>query len=124
MTLRDRLRARQLPTKVETLPGSAGEPDEQITLRALPAQDWEALIGLHPAAPDEAARGAAWDVKTFRPALLEAAVVSPEGEEPLSAQDWAELIASGRMTSGEINMLFNTACMLNDRAPDAGLGKD
>lgn len=123
MSLRDRLRARQLPTRVVALPGTAGEPDEEITLRALPAAEWEALIGLHPPSPLEVERGAAWDVATFRPALLAAAVVSPEGEEPLTAEDWAELIGTARMTAGEINLLFNTACMLNDRAPDVSVGK-
>lgn len=124
MTLRDRLRARQLPTQVVVLPGAAGEPDEPVTLRALPAQEWEALVGLHPPPPDEAAKGAAWDVATFRPALLAESVVCPDGEDPLTAQDWRELISSGRMTAGEVNALFNTACLINDRAPGATTGKD
>jgi hypothetical protein len=124
VSLRDRLRARQLPTSVVVLAGTAGEPDETITQRALTASEWEALVGLHPPATADAARGAAWDVATFRPALLAASVVSPEGEEPLSEQDWAELIATARMTAGEVNALFNGACLLNDRAPDVTVGKD
>lgn len=123
MSLRDRLRARQLPTRVVTLAGVDGEPDEEITLRALPAAEWEALVGLHPPQPGDAAKGAAWDVTSFRPALLAASVVAPEDEEPLTEQDWSELILSARMTAGEINLIFNTACLLNDRAPDATVGK-
>lgn len=107
------------------LAGVGGEPDERITLRALPASEWEALVGLHPPQPADAARGAAWDVATFRPALLAASVVTDDGEEPLSEEDWAELIVTARMTAGEINALFNGACVLNDRSPDmVSVGKD
>ena len=123
MSLRDRLRARQLPTQTVTLPSGDDGDDEQITLRALPAPEWEALVALHPASAEDQAKGAGWDVTTFRPALLAAAVVTAEGDEPLSEQDWAELIALGVMTAGEVNLLFNTACVLNDRAPDLSLGK-
>jgi hypothetical protein len=124
VSLRDRLRARQLPTCTVALPGADGGEDEKITLRALPAPEWEALVALHPPVGEDATRGAAWDWRTFRPALLEAAVVTAEGDEPLSAEDWAELIALGAMTAGEINALFNAACMLNDRGPDPLAGKD
>lgn len=124
MGLRDRLRARQLPTQTVTLPAAGDGEPEHIELRALPAAEWETLVALHPPSAEDQAKGAGWDVTTFRPALLAAAVQTGDGDEPLSEQDWAELIALGVMTSGEINLLFNTACVLNDRAPQVSLGKD
>jgi|GEM_PF-4153497 len=124
MSLRDRLRARQLPSQIVTLAAADNGAAEQIQLRALPAADWEALVQLHSPSEQDAARGAAWDVHTFRPALLAASVVTDAGEDPLSEQDWADLIAGHWMTAGEVNTLFNVACTLNDRTPDVSLGKD
>lgn len=123
MSLRDRLRVRQLPTEVVTLP-SPGEGDaELIEMRAMPAGDWEALVALHPPTEEQLEQGAEWNIATFRPALLASAVVTPGGEEPLSTQDWADLTASGAMTIGELNALFSVAVSLNDRAPMMTVGK-
>lgn len=123
MTLRDRLRARQLPTESVTLPtGGEGDP-EVIEMRALRASEWEALVLLHPPTEGQLAQGADWNIATFRPALLGVAVVTPDGEEPLTAQDWAELTASGAMTIGELNLLFDVAVALNDRSPMMTVGK-
>ncbi len=124
MSLRERLRARQLPREIVTLPPAVegGEP-ERIELRALPPDEWEALVGLHPATEGQAAQGAGWNVATFRPALLAASVVTPDGEEPLSEQDWAELVATGSMTIGELNVLLRVAIALNDRSPLVSVGK-
>ena len=106
------------------LPASGDQPAELVQLRGLPAEEWEALVQLHPpvgAARDE---GALWNVVTFRPALLAVSVLPDEGEEPLSEQDWAEIIALKTMTSGEINSIYNRAVDLNSRTPDVDLGKD
>lgn len=78
---------------------------------------------LHPPTEGQLEQGAEWNIATFRPALLGVAVCTPDGEEPLTAQDWAELTASGAMTIGELNALFSVAVSLNDRAPMMTVGK-
>jgi hypothetical protein len=120
---RDRLRARQLPTETIRLPDPAGGADEVFELRGLSPDEWETLVAEHPPSDDESALGAQWDVTTFRPALLAACVLTPEGDEPLTAQDWAELAAGTTFAPGEFTLLFHAALELNDRTPLAGLGK-
>ncbi len=126
MSLRERLRARQLPTAVVTLsPVVPGADPEQVRVRAIPADDWEALVALHPPTEAQRERGDAWDPATFRSALLAACVLTPEGEEPLTEEEWADAAASGWMVVGELNALFNCAYLLNDRTPQvSALGKD
>lgn len=123
MGRRERLRARQLPTATVTLPDPSGGVDEVFELRALSADEWEVLVAEHPPTEAQATRGASWDVTTFRPALLAACVLTPDGEEPLTAEDWTDLASSGAMAAGEVNLLYGTALELNDRSPLASVGK-
>jgi hypothetical protein len=124
MGLKDRLKARSLPTEVVTLP-PAGEGDdpERVTLTALLPKVWEDLVLAHPPTPEEQEGGAWWHVETFRPAVLEACVVTPEGEDPLTAADWQELATGGHLAAGELVLLFNVAVRLNDRSPLMSVGK-
>jgi hypothetical protein len=123
VSLRERLLARQLPSEVVTLPAVGGGEPERIELRAIPADVWEALVAAHPPTGEQAEQGADWNVATFRPALLALTVVTPEGEEPLTEADWAQLASSGAMSIGELTLLFNVAVALNDRSPLASVGK-
>lgn len=95
-------------------------PVERVTLRALPPSDWEALVEAHPPPKEKLDAGAAWNVSTFRSALLAACVVVPDGEEP---PDWEELTREGHLTAAELNMLFDAAIGVNARAPQVSTGK-
>lgn len=123
-SLRDRLRARTLPTAVVTLqPAQEGDHPEEITLRGLTPDVYEALIEAHPPTDEQRAKGAAYDFRPFRAALLAACVTTPDGEEALTEQDWDELATSGVMAAGEINQLFEAAIYVNNRNPLARVGK-
>lgn len=122
MSRRDRLRARQLPRVTVALGGAGGEP-ELIELRALPADEFQVLMDEHPPTADQAAAGDTWDETSFRPALLAASEVPLDGEDPLTAEEWADLLTA-RMPLGERVHLWDTVLGLNDRTPAADLGKD
>lgn len=113
MSLRDRLVAQQLPTRTVTLaPVVEGAEPDVVTVRALPAPEWDALVQMHPP-PDGQAGLWQWNVATFRPAALAACVVSPADEgEPLTEQDWAELLA--HMTVGDRERLYGAVLDVNE----------
>lgn len=95
-----------------------------VTLRALLAPEWEALVELHPATEEQQGRGMQWNPATFRPALLAACVVPPEDEpEPLDAEYWERVVKDGELAAGEYNTLVNAAVQLNLRAPLSAVGK-
>lgn len=119
MSRRERLLARQLPTAV--VPVTTGGTPELVTLRGLPADEFQVLIEEHPPTAEQAAAGDIWNEDTFRPALLSASEVPLDGEQPLSPEDWAAL--GPTMPLGERNALFDTALALNDRAPLDAVGK-
>jgi hypothetical protein len=96
---------------------------ERVTLRALPAADWEALVDAHPPTEQQADGGAAWNPTTFRPALLALSIVPENGDEPVSADDWEQLAKSGEISAGELTALFTAAVELNLRAPSMAVGK-
>lgn len=87
---------------------------ETLILRAIPSVDMERLIELHPPKKDS---DDAWNVETFRPALLAACV---EGD--MTEQDWAEFLAGCPL--GDKRELFTAALRVNDRSPDPSVGKD
>jgi hypothetical protein len=98
-------------------------PCLEVTVRTLPPPEWEALVELHPATEEQQSQGMTWNPVTFRPALLEACVVTPEGDEPLTADDWAQIVKAGELAAGEYNALCNVAVNLNLRSPASAVGK-
>ncbi|MFC5996952.1 hypothetical protein ACFQE5_22330 [Pseudonocardia hispaniensis] len=101
----------------------AAVPVRVVPLRALPPEAWEELIESHPPSEEQRAKGAIWDPKTFRYALLAASVDTPDGEQPLSEGEWRQLAAARHVTDGELNELFDAAISLNGRAPRVSTGK-
>jgi hypothetical protein len=97
-----------------------GLPCLEVTLRTLPPPEWEALVELHPATEEQP--GMQWNAATFRPALLAACAVTPDGEDPLTAEDWGQVVKDGRLTTGEYVALCNAAITLNLRAPASAVG--
>lgn len=125
MTRLERLRKRQLPCEVVTLPPAVeGDEPERFELQALLPEQWDDLVLAHPPTEAQREQGAGLNVVTFRPALLAASVITPPGEEPLTVKDWEELLVGGFLSAGEANALYNTAYLLNDRSPLVTVGKD
>ncbi len=122
MSRRERLLARQLPTAVVPLRTVGGGEPEPVELRALPADEFEVLMGEHPPTAEQRKVGAGWNEATFLPALLARSEVPLDGEGPLTWQEWADLLSPKRMPFGERAHLIDTALTLNDRAPTASTG--
>lgn len=100
--------------KVDKAQKKADSHYETLRLRAIPSVEMEALIAKHPAPKDS---DDAWNVETFRPALIAACV---DGD--MTEQDWAEFLSGSPL--GEVRELFSAALRINDRSPDPGVGKD
>lgn len=136
MTGWERLHARQLPVERVVLPldppaYAAAVQDGQspdalpvlaFEVRTLPPAAWEELVDQHPPTPEQQALDWGWDPRTLRiPAL--AAAVTLAGEAPLTAQQWAEHVDAGRLSSGELDLLLGEVVRLNARASRVSLGK-
>jgi hypothetical protein len=72
--------------------------------------------------PTEQTQGQRWNPTTFRPAVLAACVVTADGEDPMSADDWEQAAKLGEIGVGEYNALFSAAVNLNLRAPASAVG--
>jgi hypothetical protein len=94
----------------------------ELTLRTLPPPEWEALVELHSATQEQQEQGHRWNPTTFRPAVLAACVVPEDGEQPLTADDWEQIVKDGQLAAGEYNALFTAAVNLNLRAPASAVG--
>jgi hypothetical protein len=105
--------ARAALTALDTVP---------VTLRALPAADWEALLELHPATEEQREAGAQWG-PGFRLALLAVSVVPDDGDSPTTEAEWEAMTKDGSVGAGEFNALFTAAVGLNLRSPDSRVGK-
>lgn len=88
---------------------------EFVTLRALPPDDFEALVGAHK--PREATTDQLWNNETFPNACLLACA-----ESDLSEQDW-ELVWTKVLSNAERIELSNAAIRVNVRVPDSSLPK-
>lgn len=96
---------------------------EQVTVRALPPEDFERLVAAYPPReakdlkageePDEA-----WNDKTFPRALFLACV---DGE--LSREEWEKFI-DGQCSQAERGQLFLAAQVVNVRMPSVAIPKD
>lgn len=91
---------------------------EAVTIKAIPAAEFEELVNAHQPTADQQKQGLAFDRTTFFPALLAVCVEGPETET-----DWTEMIGSGELVMGELNTLIGVAMQLNDRSPSVTLGK-
>lgn len=91
---------------------------ETVTVRALPAAEFEELLNAHQPTAEQSKDGFAFNRDTFFPALLARCV---EGTE--TAEEWIEMISSGELIMGEVGTLFTVAMELNDRSPNVTLGK-
>jgi len=101
----------------------AGQPVRVLALRCLPVTEWEALVDAHPPTDEQRTLGWQWDVAGFRPALLAATVIVPDGTRGLTEVDWRQVADEGQLAVGELGMLFAAAIDLNSRAPSASVGK-
>lgn len=133
MGLREQLLGRQLPhatvplrmdfsAEVDRAEAELGQrvPEAyvEIKLRAIPPDDFQALVDAHQPTDEEREKGARWAV-TFGPAVLEACVIDSD----LAAEDWAFLMAQNHMAAGEVITLVHAAVAANDRSPDVLWGK-
>lgn len=87
----------------------------QVTLRALAADDWEALVSAHKPRPGTEDR--LWNIDTFPKAAFFACV-----ESDLSEQDWQHVWGTVLSAAEQIE-LSNAAIRVNVRVPDSSLPK-
>ncbi|NUP24008.1 MAG: hypothetical protein HOZ81_49735 [Streptomyces sp.] len=88
---------------------------EFITLRALPADDFEALVAAHKPRPDTTDQ--MWNLDTFPKACFFACV-----ESEMAAEEWERLWSAG-LSNAERVELGNAAIRVNIRTPDESLPK-
>lgn len=90
-------------------------------IQALPGDEWEELIGEHPAVTG-ATHGWPFEPRTFLPAVL-AVTASCEGEQ-LTEDQWRTLLG-GVMGQGERTKLFDAVVQVNVSTPviSAAVGK-
>jgi hypothetical protein len=84
--------------------------DEPVTMMlvALGSQAYDKLVTKHPPTQDQRIEGAAYNVDTFAPALLEAVVTEPQ----LTTDQWKEIWTSSDWNRGEVLDLFAAAAGL------------
>lgn len=98
-------------------------PVDVYTLRCLAPKRWDELVDAHPPTDEQRKAGWSWDVRSFRPAVLDACVLTPDNEEPLGLRGWVEIAEEGQMRPGELDLLFAEAVQLNARQPRVTVGK-
>lgn len=89
---------------------------ENVVLRALPPDEFEALVSEHK--PREGTEDRAWNLDTFPRACLMACV-----ESDLTEHEWG-LVWANVLSLGERGDLGNAAIRVNVRVPDSTLPKD
>jgi hypothetical protein len=97
----------------------------ELTVRAMPPDELEALIGEHKPTDADRDEGALFHRQTFAPALIARCVYDdPKATDPaLTADQWAQEMAKGSMSLGEAMALFNCCWQVNDRTPDPDIPK-
>jgi hypothetical protein len=86
---------------------------QPIVLRSIPAEQLTALIAEHPPAKEQKAQGDQWNPETFQPALI-AACAHDAG---MTAEQWAQELASDRWSTAERNELFGKCLEVNLTTP-------
>ncbi|WP_405149430.1 hypothetical protein OG589_14500 [Sphaerisporangium sp. NBC_01403] len=89
---------------------------EPVTLRAMPPDDFEALIALHK--PREGTEETSWNLDTFPQACLMACV-----ESDLTEAEWGQ-VWKEVLSQGERGELCTAAIRVNVRVPESTLPKD
>lgn len=89
---------------------------EFVTLRALPPDEFEALVAAHKPRPETDDR--MWNDETFPKACLLACVETAD----ISQEEWEQLWATG-LSNAERIELSNAAIRVNVRVPDSSLPK-
>lgn len=89
---------------------------EKVTLRAMPPEDFEALIGEHK--PREGSEDQVWNLDTFPRACLLACV-----DSDLTEAEWQQVMKEV-LSQAELGELANAAIRVNVRVPDSTLPKD
>lgn len=90
---------------------------EYVTVRALPADDFEALADAHSPQNGDG-ESASWHEETFRPALLAACV-----ESDMTEDDWASFFKEAG-SYGDQSGIFTVALQVNTRTPSPSVPKD
>jgi hypothetical protein len=108
--------------RVATAEAALDECYVLLTVRALPPSEMEALLSEHPATDG---KGLPFNQNSFMPALLARCVFDDEdsAEPAMTAIEWAEEIAKGSSSMGEVGALFQACWQVNDRSPDARIPK-
>jgi hypothetical protein len=85
---------------------------ERLHLQAVARPVYESLLLANPPTEEQKAEGQTYNVDTFSPALVAAALVDPEtGEHPLTAEDVAALWTS--WNQGEVYALWSAALQVS-----------
>lgn len=114
---------------VERAKASAETFHENLVVRAISPDDMDALIEAHPPTSEQKTdpdHHWGYDPHTFGPALLAACVTCVEAdgtESRMGETDWSDLLHKGPVSGGEVRLLVDSAYAINDRSPDASLGK-
>lgn len=98
---------------------------QHLTVRALPPAEMEAVVGEHPPTDEQREHGDPFNRLTLVPVLLGRCVFdTPDATEPaLSEDEWAQQVAKGSTSLGEVAGLFNAVWQINDRTPDVSVPK-
>jgi hypothetical protein len=91
-----------------------------LTVRNMAPDDYEALVDEHPAGDEDTAAGEPAHKATFMPALIAASVVD---DEPMTAEEWASELQSGRWSKAEVEDLYGVCKAVNARLRSVSVPK-
>jgi hypothetical protein len=98
-------------------------PAVEVTIRAIPPDVWEQLVDQHPPTDEQRAAGEEWNKASMRAPLLAVTVVPPEGQDPITADQWDAMVKAGNIGAGELDVLYLTAVTINRRVLRMAPGK-
>lgn len=94
--------------RTKTISIAVGEDEVEMTFKAISSHELDKLQSKHKPTMEQKARGFAFNVNTFAPALVAACSVEPE----LTEADAKEIWESETWSTGELNHLFDTCSSL------------
>lgn len=127
----ERARLEGSDDEVAELEAKVTEATVTFAFRSIGRRALEALRLAHPPTDEDKAEAERHGVdpavlpwaETFEPALLAACLIPEEGEDPLTAEDFAELYESENWNAAELRSLFGTALSVNQTNSIEALGK-